>query len=721
MTSKTCQECKMCSRGLQFYNIPAVSTRETYTFVKSPRAVFHTKKKYRNPPTEKIKMPAGLSSLPPSSFDYNNYKSPAFMIIHRDHLDSTLPILHINNFNSDDNDNDNYNNEDCKYNNKKSYLAEIKNEKNNFLSRKRISKSNDHLVLANLQNNQVNPLKKKQVAKSHDQLVNNDDKKPNDLSSGLIGNKLPMNLTTEDFSEVLTDKFKDNDRQLISSSKSSNKTSPQKKPFITTVKTGEFLLPPPEVASLLGMAPNGSWIGHDLDDTHEGLPRSRFRPFVFRGKRPEVRHSSHNARCPAALKATVDFPVNVVNSSGVTASTLANEVRSRKALNNKLSDTDLPWTSQALPKKLEPLKNTMHVILNNDGDQSLPFANIMFDRRVVRGSTYASASNIADCEQSEAARQAEARRKQIYKKRAQIQATRSMMMRISSPPPVPGRKHEPVQTDLYLEELLEKPQESEAATQTDYFLDRPSTPLHCPGKVGVDAETQIGPGDLFDFDVEVQPILEVLVGKTIEQALIEVLEEEELAALKEQQRRFRELRGTEKVEKLRLEEQERRLREEKEQRLKQHEEALKIQEETEERVAAAVLLTGYVAELLPSVLDRLKISGYLLQEIKEETEEREGFMPLLVSEVKKEVGTMVDSTELLEGNFKDIIKEILKNKAEVYQKQAEDYEEESIRSPVTPKNSENEEINEEEESNNDSNGENLATHESMLTEDPEDQ
>ncbi|XP_074102305.1 radial spoke head protein 3 isoform X2 [Cotesia typhae] len=687
-------------------------------------------------------MPAGLSSLSPSSFDYNNYKLPAFTIIHRDHLDSTLPILHINNFNSDDNDNDNYNNEDCKFNNKKSYLAEIKNEKNNFLSRKRISKSNDHLVLANLQNNQVNPLKKKQVAKSHDQLVNSDDKKPNDLSSsGLIGNKLAMSLTTEDFSDVLTDKFnrmQDNDRQLVSSSKSSNKTvncnnnninlinnnnnnnnnkqSPQKKPFITTVKTGEFLLPPPEVASLLGMAPNGSWIGHDLDDIHEGLPRSRFRPFVFRGKRPEIRHSSHNARCPAALKATVDFPVNVVNSAGVTASTLANEVRSRKSLNNKLCDTDLPWTSQALPKKLEPLKNTMHVILNNDGDQSLPFANIMFDRRVVRGSTYASASNIADCEQSEVARQAEARRKQIYKKRSQIQATRSMMMRISSPPPVPGRKHEPVQTDLYLEE----PQESEAATQTDYFLDRPSTPQHCPGKVGVDVETQIGPGDLFDFDVEVQPILEVLVGKTIEQALIEVLEEEELAALKEQQRRFRELRATEKVEKLRLEEQERRLREEKEQRLRQHEEALKIQEETEERVAAAVLLTGYVAELLPSVLDRLKMSGYLLEEIKKEMEVGEGFMPWLISQMKTEMDTMVDSKELLE----DIIKEILEKRAKVYREQTEEYEENSIRSPVTPKNSKNKEINEEEEEeerNNDLKNENLATHELMLTEDPEDQ
>lgn len=51
-------------------------------------------------------------------------------------------------------------------------------------------------------------------------------------------------------------------------------------------------------------------------------------------------------------------------------------------------------------------------------------------------------------------------------------------------------------------------------------------------------------------------------------------------------------------------------------RLKQHEEKMKIQQETEERVAAAVLLTGYIAELLPAVLEGLKMSGYLLDEIK---------------------------------------------------------------------------------------------------------
>lgn len=68
---------------------------------------------------------------------------------------------------------------------------------------------------------------------------------------------------------------------------------------------------------------------------------------------------------------------------------------------------------------------------------------------------------------------------------------------------------------------------------------------------------------LFDFDVEVQPVLQVLVGKTIEQALLEVLEEEELADLRAQQQMFKEIRDAELVEVQRLEERERRLRVEK--------------------------------------------------------------------------------------------------------------------------------------------------------------
>lgn len=60
-----------------------------------------------------------------------------------------------------------------------------------------------------------------------------------------------------------------------------------------------------------------------------------------------------------------------------------------------------------------------------------------------------------------------------------------------------------------------------------------------------------------------EPVLEVLVGKTIEQSLEEVMEEEELARLKAQQRAFEELRNNELAEVQRLQEQERRRREEK--------------------------------------------------------------------------------------------------------------------------------------------------------------
>lgn len=53
------------------------------------------------------------------------------------------------------------------------------------------------------------------------------------------------------------------------------------------------------------------------------------------------------------------------------------------------------------------------------------------------------------------------------------------------------------------------------------------------------------------------------MGKLMEQSLVEVMEEEELASLKAQQRAFEELRNSERAEVQRLQEQDRRRREEK--------------------------------------------------------------------------------------------------------------------------------------------------------------
>ena len=59
-----------------------------------------------------------------------------------------------------------------------------------------------------------------------------------------------------------------------------------------------------------------------------------------------------------------------------------------------------------------------------------------------------------------------------------------------------GRRHTEVQTELYLEEITDRVEETEVATQTDAFLDRPPTPLFVPAKTGRDVATQIEEGDV---------------------------------------------------------------------------------------------------------------------------------------------------------------------------------------------------------------------------------
>ena len=53
-----------------------------------------------------------------------------------------------------------------------------------------------------------------------------------------------------------------------------------------------------------------------------------------------------------------------------------------------------------------------------------------------------------------------------------------------------------------------------------------------PKKTGIDKITQIEDYDLFNYDEEVQPILNVLLSKSIDQATLEVEEEHELEEIR---------------------------------------------------------------------------------------------------------------------------------------------------------------------------------------------
>jgi len=277
------------------------------------------------------------------------------------------------------------------------------------------------------------------------------------------------------------------------------------------------------------------------------------------------------------------------------------------------------------------------------------YGNIMHDPRVIRGNTYRQQTlpTAAQPDPIDLQRQQEALRRRQARKRAQDKA------RPKSAEPVAGRAHIEVQTELYLEELSDRVEETDLGTQTDPFLDRPPSPLYIPAKTGVDVETQIEDGELFDFDLESKPILEVLVGKTIEQSLMEVMEEEELDRLRDHQMEFEELRTAELSETQRLEEQARRRREEKERRLKQQAEVAQAERDTAEKIAARALAKSYLSGLVPSVYEVLDDGGYFYDQQQREVESV--MIPWLLDGVELELQKQTTARTLLDMLVAEVV------------------------------------------------------------------
>ncbi|XP_068610059.1 radial spoke head protein 3 homolog [Brachionichthys hirsutus] len=282
------------------------------------------------------------------------------------------------------------------------------------------------------------------------------------------------------------------------------------------------------------------------------------------------------------------------------------------------------------------------------------YGNIMHDRRVVRGNTYAQRTVPVPAVRTSvplARRGAETQRRyEANRKRV------TAWLGPSTPEPVPGRRHIDVQTERYLEELSGVIELSDTQCQTDDFLDRPASPLFVPAQTGQDAATQVEEGDLFDFDREVQPLLEVLVGKTVEQSLLEVLEEEELAGLRAQQRAFRELRSIEEVEVQRLQEAERRRKEENERRVAQQREALEREREVAEKIAARAFSRQYLASLVPTTFTSLRSDGFFYDPVEDDV--RTNFMPWLTEQVNERLVKKAAARRLLD----DIIYEVAKKR-----------------------------------------------------------
>ncbi|BBN13944.1 radial spoke head protein 3 [Marchantia polymorpha subsp. ruderalis] len=240
-----------------------------------------------------------------------------------------------------------------------------------------------------------------------------------------------------------------------------------------------------------------------------------------------------------------------------------------------------------------------------------PMRNLMFDPRVVRGKNAPGPQKTFD----------EAPPKKQKYGNYMGSKTKKKVVRVSDEPqPVKGRKHCDIQTDQYLEELPEDIPDYNAVTQTDPFLDRPATPLFIPWKSGPDKETQIYENDLFNFDMEVEPLLEVLVGRSIEQAVMEVMEDHQLAHIRMHQDRFEQLRIAEMVAAEKLEAAHIRALEEAARRREQERKRLEEEKRLRERMEAQQCAKWYLHEMKEKLIEKLQKEGYFYDPVQREIE-----------------------------------------------------------------------------------------------------
>ena len=97
-------------------------------------------------------------------------------------------------------------------------------------------------------------------------------------------------------------------------------------------------------------------------------------------------------------------------------------------------------------------------------------------------------------------------------------------------------------------ELTDKAPCYEIGCQTEFKASQSAMPNKMPVIQGVSKKTLTEDNELFLFEDEVEPILSVLCGKTLEIARMEVLQEEELAEMARQQESFAKMRQNEQKE-----------------------------------------------------------------------------------------------------------------------------------------------------------------------------
>lgn len=294
--------------------------------------------------------------------------------------------------------------------------------------------------------------------------------------------------------------------------------------------------------------------------------------------------------------------------------------------------------------------------------QAYVAANLMYDPRVARGVTSGKpipAGQFADTtrsskEESKTAIRAQKAHKQNLirtgKIRPPVKAVKELHENITV--------HKPrveVPLHLYLVDQEEATKTANAEMQTDAFQPAPPKPEYIPRKTGVDVASQVAIADVFDYDVHVQPILQVVIDKILEQSLMEVREEEELLNMRVHKKELEVKReGEDKVSHAR-EDEERRQYLAKEKRLAEAKVRSDEEKEAMKRVASKRIAQAYLKQLENRVIDNLTGRGLFVDPTVMEVQ---AFFPWLLDNVTKNFAQLDASAQAVDDLVRSAIERV---------------------------------------------------------------
>ena len=178
----------------------------------------------------------------------------------------------------------------------------------------------------------------------------------------------------------------------------------------------------------------------------------------------------------------------------------------------------------------------------------------MYDRRVVRGNTFAALVIPVNMQPDPALIEKQKMEEAFMRQRQEEMRMRRQQEKIRQAQMQENQRNiqmAQMQSTNQWEELSDhQNMVDEFDLEPDYYIDRPPDAIFVPNPEGECKETQIfdKDPDLFDFENEVEPILQVLVGKSIEHARIEAIEEYEQDVLAKHKRKYFQIKEAELME-----------------------------------------------------------------------------------------------------------------------------------------------------------------------------